>query len=82
MSRSYVYMNETMRELVPSRPPIVVQTGRKVVETGRAQLVVDGKVIGEVRFEPDGLDCAPHHHVRAFVELEDGVEVRYPEGAS
>jgi hypothetical protein len=75
MKRIYVYMNEKIREKKPSGPVIVVQTGKRLRCTNRARLVVDGKVIGEVRFAARGLSVAPKHHVRAFVELRSDVKV-------
>jgi predicted ThiF/HesA family dinucleotide-utilizing enzyme len=74
----FIYMNERIRDKRPRGPVIVVQTGKKLRTTNRAMLVHRGEVIGEVRFEEDGLKAAPLHHVRAFVELADDVDVRYP----
>lgn len=76
--KRYVYMNHRIRAAKPRGPVIAVQTGKQLRNTNRAQLVVGGVVVGEVRFEPAGLKAAPQHHVRAFVELEACVEVRYP----
>lgn len=76
--KRYLYMNEHIREPVPSAPVIVVQSGEKLRHTNRVQLVHQGVVVGEVRFEPNGLTCAPQHRVRAFVELADGVQVKFP----
>lgn len=75
--KRFIYMNERIREPKPSGPVIVVQTGKRLRNTNRAQLVVGGVVIGEVRFEEGGLKAAPRHHVRAFVELFEGVEVKF-----
>lgn len=74
----YVYMNHRIREPKPRGPVIAVQSGRSLRNTNRVQIVHAGVVVGEVRFEAKGLKAAPHHHVRAFVELADGVQVRYP----
>lgn len=78
--KRYVYMNHRIREPKPSGPVIAVQTGKKLRNTNRVQFLLDGVVVGEVRFEAAGLRAAPQHQVRAFVELADGVDVRYPRG--
>lgn len=76
--KRYIYMNHRIREPKPGGPVIAVQTGRRVHDTNHVQLVHQGAVIGEVRFEPAGLRAAPHHHVRAFVEIFGDVELRFP----
>jgi hypothetical protein len=77
-TRRYVYMNERIREKVPSGPVIVVQTGKRLRHTNRAQLVHGDVVVGEVRFVKSGLKAAPRHRVRAFVELKPCLSVRFP----
>jgi hypothetical protein len=76
--KRYIYMNHRIREPKPSGPVIAVQTGKRVRSTNRVQLVHQGAVIGEVRFEPNGLRSAPSHHVRAFVEIFGDVRLKYP----
>lgn len=77
----FVYMNHRIRERVPSGPVIAVQTGQRVRNTNRVQLVHGGVVVGEVRFNPKGLRAAKNHQVRAFVEIFDTVELKYPRAA-
>lgn len=76
--KRFVYMNEKLRSKNPRDPVIAVQTGDRIRNTNRVQLVHHGVVVGEVRFEPKGLRAAPKHHVRAFVEVFGDVEFRYP----
>jgi hypothetical protein len=77
MSR-YVYMNERIRQPKPAGPVIAVQTGKRVRNTNRVQVVHGGVVVCEIRYAAGGLSTAPGHHVRAFVALADHVELRYP----
>ena len=79
--KRFIYMNHRIREPKPSGPVIAVQVGRRVRSTNRVQLVHQGVVVGEVRFEPNGLRAAPHHQVRAFVEVFGDVVFKFPRAA-
>jgi hypothetical protein len=74
----YVFMNEQIRLARPKRPVIVCQdrTGHQV-EANLFEIVVDGKVVGRVKYA-DGhfLGVVETHDVKAWVEFEDGVTVR------
>lgn len=76
--KRYIYMNHRIREPKPSGPVIAVQTGERVKNTNRVEILHQGVVVGEVRFQEKGLRAAHRHHVRAFVELFGEARLRYP----
>lgn len=76
--KRFIYMNERIRQKKPRGPVIAVQMGAVVRNTNRVQLVHDGVVVGEVRFDPAGLKAAANHHVRAFVEVSEHVHLKFP----
>lgn len=78
MSRRVIYMNHRIREPKPSGPVIAVQTGKKVRNTNRVELMHQGQKIGEVKFLESGLRTAVNHRVRAFVEVFGDTRLRYP----
>lgn len=75
MTRRYVYMNEAIKELNPTKPVIVVQVGQRLENTNHVTLAVGGHPVAIVRFVKSGLQAAPLHHVRAFVEVLPGVDI-------
>lgn len=79
--KRFIYMNHRIRAKAPAGPVIAVQVGKRVRNTNRVQLVHEGRVVAEARFEPRGLSAAPHHQVRAFVEVLAGVELKFPRAA-
>jgi hypothetical protein len=75
VTRRLIFMNEAIREPRPSKPVIVVQTGKRQRASNRWKLKVAGVVVAEVRFLKGGLKDVKTHRVRAFIEVFDGVEV-------
>ena len=76
----FVFMNHRIKQANPLAPVIVcldADTG-DVQEANRFVLRVGDTVIGHVVFDRAGLDACETHDVKAWVELNDNVNV-YPE---
>lgn len=65
--KKFIYMNEQIRLPVPQRPVIVCQSGDKVQEGNRVDLLYKGRVIASVIYDPSA-DPSPTHEVKAFVQ--------------
>jgi hypothetical protein len=72
----FIYMNHRIKKPRPDGPVIVCQEPTLTREANAFALVVDGRRIGSVRFRPVGLAACPTHDVKAWVELEDFVQVQ------
>ncbi len=72
--KTVIYMNHRIREKVPSGPVIRVTRGRSVRDTDEVTILVGGRVIGRVVYDPEN-NPSSSHEVKAWVELADGVEV-------
>jgi len=69
--KTLIYMSEEIKKPSPDPKRItVVQQGTDIRYAGNLKLVHGGKVIARIRFKPEGLETAPSHHVRAWVETE------------
>lgn len=74
--KKYVFMNEQIRKAKPSRPVIVCQDEHgNQVEYNEFEFWVDGRPVGKVVFNPDGLSACETHDVKAWVEMYDEVLV-------
>jgi hypothetical protein len=71
----FVFMNHRIREKKPSGPVIVVQHAGVQRESNDFILMFRGQPIGRVVFPGHPLDAVETHEVRAWVELDDDVEV-------
>jgi hypothetical protein len=72
----YVFMNEKIRQKKPCGPVIVCQDGDGAqTEANAFDLVVNGVLVGRVRYDRAGLDVCETHDVKAWVELADTVDV-------
>jgi hypothetical protein len=75
--KTYIFMNEHIREPNPVKPVIVaVQEGERRRTANTFELEVGGKVIGAVKFRPTGLRAVSSHRVLAWLELDPEVVVR------
>lgn len=85
---TFIYMNHRIRNRSLTRPrkdrPVIVAQRQDdanyvmVSEDNCFSIVVDGKVVGRVLFDPRK-DPSPTHHVKAWVEVDThlpNVEVR------
>lgn len=71
----FIYMNHRIRDKKPAGPVIVVQGEEGVREANEFSLRIGSVVIGRVVFDPYGLDACNTHEVKAWVELNDHVDV-------
>lgn len=76
----YVFMNHRIRDEKPAGPVIVVQEqltsdGPSQREADEFEITYHGQPLGRIKFSPKGLVACDTHHVRAWVELEDDVDV-------
>lgn len=76
----YIYMNHRIREKKPSGPVIVAQDDvfDRVREANEFELWFHGQKLGCVVFKPEGLAACETHEVRAWVELDDLVQIVDP----
>lgn len=75
--KTYIFMNELIREPNPVKPVIVAfQAGERRRTSNTFELEVGGRVIGAVKFRPTGLRAVSSHRVQAWLELEEEVVVR------
>lgn len=72
----YVFMNEHIRKPRPTKPVIRVQDETLTTEANTVEISVGGVLIGYVVFDPNGLPECDSHHVKAWVEFHDKVELR------
>lgn len=68
-------MNHRIKQKKPRKPVIVCQDDETITEANTFELSYDGKVIGHVVFDPSGLDACETHDVKAWVEVNDKVDV-------
>jgi hypothetical protein len=69
--KTLIYMSDEIKKPKPNPKRItVVQQGGKIKYSGNLKLMYDGKVLARIRFKPEGLQTAPSHHVRAWIETE------------
>ena len=71
---TFVFMNEKIRERVPSGPVIRAVRGRSVKESNLLRLMVAGREVGRVVFDPSRSPVKTHE-VKAWIELNGAVEV-------
>lgn len=71
----YLFMNHRIKENPPSGPVIMCLSPEGLRESNEFEIFYRGQPIGRVKFDRDGLDKCETHHVKAWVELEDDVEV-------
>lgn len=71
----YVYMNHRIRDDKPKGPVIVVQAPEGTREGDDFEIRYYGQPLGRVKFSPNGLTACDTHEVRAWIELDDDVEV-------
>lgn len=69
-----IFMNHRIREQAPVGGVIRVQRGRSRKDTNEARLMVGGRQIGRVVYDPPN-NPVTSHEVKAWVELFEGVEV-------
>ena len=78
----YVYMNEQIRKEKPSRPVIVAQDDilghTQVREANEFELWYKGQKIGRVKYDSAMLAACETHEVKAWVELDDLVQIVDP----
>ena len=79
----YIYMNHLIRQLEPKGPVIVAQDeitsdGPRQREANEFELWFHGYKLGRVVFKPEGLAACETHEVRAWVELDDLVQIVDP----
>lgn len=78
----YIYMNHRIREKKPSGPVIVAQDELlglpRIRESNEFDLWIHGYKLGRVVFKPEGLAACETHEVRAWVELDDLVQIVDP----
>ena len=72
--KTIIYMNNRIREVNPSGPVIRVQRGRSRRDTNEAKLLLNGRQIGRVVYDPVN-NPSNTHEVKAWVELDQSVEV-------
>jgi hypothetical protein len=72
----YVYMNHRIKMKKPDGPVIVVHSETEKVEANAFEIIVGGKTIGVVDYDPRGLKACRTHEVRAWVNFSDDVELR------
>ena len=71
----FIYMNERIRQKHPKLPVVVCQSEGGTVEANQFTLRIGSVVIGRVVFDKRGLDVCETHDVKAWVELNDNVDV-------
>ena len=71
----FLYMNHRIRDKKPAGPVIVCQGEEGTREANEFVLRIGNVVIGRVVFDPHGLDACNTHEVKAWVELNDHVDV-------
>jgi hypothetical protein len=77
----FVYMNHRIKDKNPKGPVIVAQddlAGPRVREANEFELWFHGTRIGFVRYVPTGLEACETHDVKAWVELDDLVQIVDP----
>ena len=74
----YIYMNHRIREKKPKVPVIVTRDGPRQREANEFELWFHGYKLGRVVFKPEGLAACETHEVRAWVELDDLVQIVDP----
>lgn len=62
-----IFMNEKIRQKVPSGPVIRAVCGRKVQEANTLKLVFAGREVGRVIFDPEN-SPVDTHEVKAWIE--------------
>jgi hypothetical protein len=73
----FIYMNEEIRKAKPKRPVIVCQEwDGSQRESNAFAISINGRHLGYVRFNPEGLEHCETHEVKAWVEFEDEVDVK------
>jgi hypothetical protein len=67
----FIYMSEELKkkDMDVSRAT-VVQSGEKLTYGGPLRLVKDGQTVAWLKIDPKGLESAPEHHVRAWIETD------------
>jgi hypothetical protein len=71
----FIFMNERIRSKNPKKPVIVCQAEGGTREANEFTLRIGDVVIGRVVYSKDGLDVCDTHEVKAWVELNDNVDV-------
>lgn len=70
-----IFMNECVRQKKPERPVIVFQEDGAQREANEFELWFCGQRIGRVVYDAKLLQACDTHEVKAWVELDDDVEV-------
>ena len=74
-NKTFIYMNDHIREPAPTDPVIAVFRNGKTVYTNEVAIHdARGKIVARVVFRRNGLRGAGHH-VKAWIETEAHVEV-------
>lgn len=68
-------MNHRIRQNPPGGPVVVCQAPEDTREANEFEIFFRGEPIGRVKFDPAGLAACETHDVKAWIELEDDVEV-------
>lgn len=72
----YLFMNHRIREKVVSGPVIICQNDDgEQRESNCFEIVAFGQPIGRIVFKSEGLKQCDTHEVRAWVELDDDIEL-------
>lgn len=69
-----IFMNERIRREPPGGPVIRAVSGGRAREANTFRLKVGGRVIGRVKYRRNA-SPVKSHFVRAWIELDDAVEV-------
>lgn len=66
-----IYMSEELKkkDMDVSRA-VIVQEGQSMTYGGQLRLVHNGIEVARIRIDPKGLQEAPEHHVRAWIETD------------
>lgn len=66
---THIFMNHRIRQAKPDGPVIVAQTGKKVREGNRVDIMHAGVVVASVIYDPKG-NPSKTHAVKAWIETK------------
>lgn len=72
--KTIIHMNECIREKKPGHPVIRAVRGKEVVEANLLRIIVGGREVGRVIFDPKK-NPSETHNVTAWVELYGDAKV-------